>query len=124
MNCEHIQPELAGYHFGVIDEGLRRGLEEHLLACPGCLRSFLDLKRDIETAETGPRPSPALRDRLHATIEGELGMRRSRWERPLALVFAGAAMLAAMLAVNFIAASAGAPPRGLTSSASAPAQRW
>jgi len=115
MSCERIQVELVGYHFGVIDDGLRLQIEEHLAGCPGCLRSFFDLKRDVETAESAPRPSPAVLDRLRASAARELGVgepeRWSWWERPLAFGFGGLMVLVAMIAVTVVAP--GTPPRGL-----------
>ena len=117
MSCERVLPELVTYHFGVIEEGRRREVEEHLLGCPDCLRSFLALKREIETAESGPDPSPAVLDRLRVSAGHELGLPSSRgwswWERPLAFGFASVAVLVAMGAVAALARSPGSAPRGL-----------
>lgn len=117
MSCERILPELVTYHFGVIEEGARRELEEHLVGCPDCLRSFLAIKRDIETAESGPSPSPVVLDRLRVSAAQELGLATSRgwswWERPLAFGFASVAVLVAMGAVAALARSPGSAPRGL-----------
>jgi hypothetical protein len=117
MSCERVLPELVTYHFGVIEDGPRREVEEHLVGCPDCLRSFLALKRDIETAESGPDPSPAVLDRLRVSAAHELGLPTSRgwswWERPLAFGFASVAVLVAMGAVAALARSPGSAPRGL-----------
>jgi anti-sigma factor RsiW len=117
MSCERILPELVTYHFGVIEDGPRREVEEHLVGCPDCLRSFLALKRDIETAESAPDPSPAVLDRLRASAAHELGLPTSRgwswWERPLAFGFASVVVLVAMGAVAALARSPGSAPRGL-----------
>ncbi len=119
MNCERIQPELISYHFGVVENGLRREIEEHLVACPDCLRSFLALKREIETAESRPRPSPAVRHRLRVSAARELGLEPrpwSWWERPLAFGFAGAVTLVAIMQViGSTNGPVGAPPYGLFS---------
>jgi anti-sigma factor RsiW len=116
MTCERALPELVAYHFGVIDDGPRREVEQHLVSCPDCLRTFLAIKRDIETAESGPRPSPAVLDRLRVSAAHELGLPRplrwSWWERPLAFGFAGVAVLVAMGAVAALARSPGSAPRG------------
>jgi hypothetical protein len=37
-------------------------VEAHLLECPACLRGYLALKREIETAQAGPAPAQAARD--------------------------------------------------------------
>ena len=116
MTCERVLPELVTYHFGVIENEPRREVEQHLVSCPDCLRSFLAIKRDIETAESGPRPSPAVLDRLRVSAAHELGLpgprRWSWWERPLAFGFAGVAVLVAMGAVATLARSPGSAPHG------------
>lgn len=117
MTCERVLPELVTYHFGVIEDEPRREVEQHLVSCPDCLRSFLALKRDIETAESGPRPSPAVLERLRVSAAHELGLPRLRrwswWERPLAFSFAGVAVLVAMGAVAALSRWPGSPPHGL-----------
>ena len=119
MSCHDIQQELVGYHFGLVgcDES-RRQIEEHLVSCQACIKAFVALKRDIETAESGPRPSAALRHRLRLSVAGELGLatrsrRWSWWERPFAFGFAGVAVLLAMLAVGVIASSPGSMPHSM-----------
>jgi hypothetical protein len=116
MNCERIQPDLVVYHFGVIEDGPRREVEEHLVCCPDCLRSFLALKRDIETAGSAPRPSPAVLGRLRVSASRELDLLEPRfwswWERPFAFGFAGVVVLVAMGAVTALARWPGNAPRG------------
>lgn len=125
MSCWQIQPELVGYHFGAVDGATRQQVEQHLLECSDCLRSFLALKRDLETAESGPRPSPALSARLRQDVAAELGLvsRPWRWwERPLAFGLAGAAVVVAVLAVGALVNAPGALPHGMqAASVSAPA---
>lgn len=127
MSCERIQPELIPYHFGMIDDGLRREIEEHLVCCTDCLRTFLTLKRDIELADSGPQPSPEVLDRLRASAARELGLlqplRRSWWERPLAFSLAGVVVLVAVGAVTALATGPGSAPRGLGVSTSAACRR-
>jgi anti-sigma factor RsiW len=119
MSCREIEAELVAYHFGEVDEETRRRLEEHLVGCPACLGAFLAIKRDIETAESAPRPSEAARRRLREDVAREIapparGIRRwSWWERPLAFGFAGAAVLVALLAVGQLFTGPGARPHGL-----------
>jgi len=115
MSCQQIEPELVGYHFGVVDDAARQQIENHLLECSGCLRSFLALKRDLETAESGPRPSAALRARLRQDVAVELGLAPQPWrwwERPLAFGFAGAVVIVAILATGALATRPGALPHG------------
>jgi anti-sigma factor RsiW len=118
MSCQEIQAELVAYHFGVVSDEVRRSLESHLVGCPACLKAFLALKREIETAGSGPRPSDTARQRLRSAVARELGVgeRRRRWswwERPLAFSFAAVAVLLAMFAVNVVASSSGSMPHSL-----------
>lgn len=104
MDCPLIRGELVAYHFGSVDEATRDAVEAHLLGCPGCLRAFLALKREIETAGASPRPSPAARERLRQAVARDLASRASAarplwWRRPLAFGFVTAAAAAAMLLV-------------------------
>jgi anti-sigma factor RsiW len=125
MSCDEIQQELVGYHFGIVEpDEARRRLEDHLVSCQACIEAFVALKRDIETAESGPRPSAAVRQRLRLAVAEELGVaappsrRWSWWERPLALGFAGVAVFLAMLAVGVIASSPGSMPHSMIAPAS------
>lgn len=115
MDCRLIEPDLVPYHFGDIEEEARLQVEQHLTECPQCLRDFIALKREMETAPA--RPSTAAKDRLRRAVLREVGTRRvtwSWWERPLAAAFASAAVFAAMLTVHVIASSEGAPPHTMT----------
>jgi anti-sigma factor RsiW len=114
MDCDVIQPDLVAYHFGVIEQGARRAVEEHLVGCPICLGDFLTLKREIETADA--RPSVAAKDRLRRAVAREIGATPSHpgwswWERPLALGLAGVTLVCAMFAVHVLASSPGSAPR-------------
>ncbi len=105
MDCKLTQTELLAYHFGTIAAGTRADVEEHLLSCPTCLRSFLALKRELETGGASPRPSDEARVRLRSAVAAELRTRRplrtetTWWRRPLAFGFAAAAGMATMIAV-------------------------
>lgn len=119
MNCSVIAPELTAYHFGAVSPESRQEIELHLLSCRECLKQFLDLKREIETAESEPSASPATRQRLRRAVKQELDQRLGRrtwawWERPLAFGFAGAAVVIAMLAMHAVSTGPGAMPRTLT----------
>jgi len=119
MSCEATQPDLVAYHFGVISDEARGALEAHLLSCPDCLGAFIALKREIETAELDPRPSPAARQRLRLAVAEELGIRQPRrarwswWERPLAFGVASAAVAAALLLLSMISTMTGSMPHTL-----------
>ena len=116
MNCHRIQPELVAYHFGVVSDETRSDVEGHLLRCPECLESFLALKREIETAESGPCPSPAARERLRRAVTQELGQPRREWawwERPLAFGLASAAVVAATFVMRALTSGQGSMPHAL-----------
>lgn len=124
MKCDDVQPELVAYHFGVISDETRENIDTHLLECARCLRSFLGLKRAVETADAGPYPSADSRDRLRRAVAIELERRLSRrrwswWEKPAAFVFAGSALVAALLTMRALTSGPGAPPHSLASSAAA-----
>ncbi|MGC4117634.1 MAG: zf-HC2 domain-containing protein [Myxococcales bacterium] len=106
MDCQLIRGELVAYHFGSVEERTRDQVEAHLLECPGCLKGYLALKREIETAQAGPAPSQSARDRLRRAVAQEVGKKRAAaveaanpgwWRRPLAFGFAAASAAAVML---------------------------
>lgn len=118
MNCAVVSPELVSYHFGAVSAESRQEIELHLLSCSACLRRFLDLKREIETAESEPAASPATRQRLRRSVKQELDRRLGRrtwawWERPLAFGFAGAAVVIALLVTQSVQTGGGSGPRTL-----------
>ena len=116
LSCREIEPELVGYHFGEVERESRSDIEAHLLECRACLRDFLALKREIETAETDVAPSRAARLALREAVAKEVRSperRWSWWERPFAVVFAGAAVAVAFLAVQNIASGPGKMPHAL-----------
>jgi anti-sigma factor RsiW len=117
MTCDQCQAELTGFQLGVVDGGVRDALEEHLQGCAGCLRSFLRLKRAMETAELEPAPSDAVRMRLRASVAAELSASQAPadrpwrwWERPLAFALAGASVLVAFAFVQGLSLTQGFPP--------------
>jgi len=125
MSCSRIEPELVGYHFGVVSTEIRKEVELHLTGCSDCLASFFAIKREVETAPVGERPSKLARARLRQAIAQTLGdqarTRRSWfwWERPLAFGFAAAVVIAAMIGVRQLAQSNGTAPRTLALEAAA-----
>ena len=116
MDCEMTKSELVAYLFGIVENGARTGVEQHLLGCSSCLRDFIALKRAAETAEA--EPSRGARERLRSAVADELKSRAPRsswswWERPLAVALAGLMVVMAMVFVRRIAESPGAPPRAM-----------
>lgn len=105
MDCKLIRPDLVAYHFGSVEARSRDAVEAHLVECRGCLKAYLALKREIETAGASPAPSQAARERLRRAVAREVALRPGGsmetgwWRRPLAFAFAAAASAAVMLAV-------------------------
>lgn len=125
MTCETMEPELVAYHFGTVDPEARAAVEDHLVGCAACLRSFVALKRDIETGEAEPAPSKASRDRLRLAVMHELHPSSPArpwrwWERPLAFGLAGAAVFAAFVTVYEVSVGPGAAPWSVSARMRAP----
>ncbi|MBN8227539.1 zf-HC2 domain-containing protein [Corallococcus macrosporus] len=119
MSCHTVAPELVAYHFGTLDPEARQAVEDHLPECTKCLREFIALKRELETSEEGPLPSPQARDRLRLAVAREVRPQAvtrawSRWERPLALGGALAALAAALLVTYGASVREEVPPRALS----------
>ncbi len=115
MSCTTIQPELVAYHFAELSPETRSDVEEHLLACHRCLADFIDLKRAIE-ADDGDCPSDDLRLALRRAVASELApppRAWSWWERPAALLLAGATVLVALMVLHAVSTGDGAPPHSL-----------
>src|SRR3954468_20424917 len=92
MDCGLIRPELVMFHFGDVDADTRDDIEEHLAGCAPCVRAFLALKREIETApEHGEVPRAAARDRLRRAVSAELATRRPVHRVAWGTAFAAAA---------------------------------
>jgi hypothetical protein len=91
MDCTLIQTDLIGYHFATLGDDERRVIEEHLVACSGCLRTYLALKAHVDgAAHQGEGPSEAARLRLRAAVEARfkptVARRWRRWlTRPVPL---------------------------------------
>ncbi len=104
MSCTTIQPELVAYHFGELSPETRSDVEEHLLSCRRCLSEFIDLKRAIETGD-GDRPSDDTRLALRRAVAAELAPPPrpwSWWERPTALLLAGATVVVALMVLQAV----------------------
>lgn len=121
MTCREIEPDLVGYHFGVLDDRERAAVESHLVSCPDCVAAFVALKRAIEIGEQAARPSDAARARLRAAVAAELGLGvrpahapRRWWERPVALAVAASVVAVASATTNELTSGPGSPPYALS----------
>jgi len=129
MTCDKIQPELVGYHFGLLPEEVRATVEAHLATCRDCVSAFIEVKRAIEVGETGddaPLPSSAAEARLRRAVAAELGLApevpetraaaaaRRRWERPIAFAVAASFVLLAARATKVMTSGPGAPPHAVS----------
>ena len=68
QDCGRFDEDLIPYVLGLVDDEARARLDEHLLGCATCLRAFLESKRQLERHGGGPRPSPAVKERLRADL--------------------------------------------------------
>ena len=110
----HIEPELTGYHFGVLDDETRRRVEVHLIECPECVRAFVEIKRAIETSEAAPAPSNAARARLRKAVRAEMGIaERAWWERPVAIALAASVVLVSTATMHALTTTDASPPHAL-----------
>jgi anti-sigma factor RsiW len=79
MDCPLIQADLIAYHFGVLPDGERRRVEEHLVACSACLRTYLSLKAHVDRGARGDeQPSERARLALRAAVEQRFRPTRGR----------------------------------------------
>ena len=110
----HVESELAGYHFGVLDDETRRRVEAHLMECPECVRAFVEIKRAIESSEEAPAPSNAARSRLRRAVKREMGIaERTWWERPVAIALAASVVLVSTATMHALTTTDGSPPHAL-----------
>lgn len=112
----HVESELVGYHFALVEGDERKRIEDHLASCRECLHAFLDVKRAIETGAEGPEPSRKARERLRNAVFSELhpSPKRARWERPVAFAVAASVVLFAGAATRVITSGPGSPPYALS----------
>lgn len=117
MTCERIDPLLVGFCLGLSTSDERAEVEAHLVECVACVRQFLSLKRDLETA-ADERPARAgTRAKIRGAVAQELGLAppsaRRWWERPMAVAFATAAVWASIFTVHALAVGPGKAPYAL-----------
>lgn len=103
MNCDEVKGSLVGWHFADLEPGPRAEVEAHLPGCAGCVAEFMALKRSVELAEAGPRPSAAARARLREAVSVELmGPPRRWWEPIVTLGFATASVVFAVFVLDLL----------------------
>ena len=100
MDCGLV--DLVGYHFATLDDDARARVDEHLVRCTACLRTFIAIKHRVED-ERGDKPSDAARARLRRAVEERFrptpAARVKRWlRRPIPLYHGLAAAVLALLA--------------------------
>ena len=108
MDCRVIAADLIAYHFGSTPDDARLRIDEHLLGCTDCLRSYLALKHHFaEGVSLGERPSPAARQRLRDAVASEFRpsapARAARWLRRPIPLYQGVAAAAVVLALALVA---------------------
>jgi anti-sigma factor RsiW len=130
MDCALTQGRLVEYHFATLEEADRQAVEEHLVVCTGCLRTYLALKAHADRAgasgpsTAGEMPSDAARERLRAAVAARFrptpARRVRRWlSRPVPF-YQGLAVAAV---VAIAAALAPTLARSVRSTAAHPAER-
>jgi hypothetical protein len=103
VDCTLIQGRLVGYHFATLDDAERASVEEHILSCGACLRTYVALKAHVDrAAHDHEGPSEAARLRLRAAVEARFratpARRLRRWlTRPVPL-YQGLAVACVVLA--------------------------
>ena len=100
MTCDESKDQLAAFHFGELELHKRTQLEEHVTTCLHCVRELIELKRDVELCEGGPRPSGEARRDLREAVAAELGLRWNWWERPVAFFLAATSVVLAVFLVQ------------------------
>lgn len=68
MDCAGVASHLVAYHLATLGAEERDAIDEHLLACRSCLRTYLHLKH---ASEHGPldKPDPEVKRRLRGAVE-------------------------------------------------------
>jgi predicted anti-sigma-YlaC factor YlaD len=94
MTDKHLAHDLLRFHLGASEDTEHAAVESHLLACRECLEAYLGLKRRFDfAAATDERPSPAVRERLRATVRRRAVPYRGVRAFAFGAAFAAAALL-------------------------------
>ena len=99
MTCDETKHELPGFHFSELSAGVRCEVEAHLVTCLSCVSDLVALKRAVELAQEGPRPSDLARRALRDAVTAQLIPWRW-WERPVAFFVAASSVVLAVLVVQ------------------------
>jgi hypothetical protein len=70
MQCELIEKDIVGFHFGLLDSDRRKPVEDHLCECENCLRAFLTVKGhfEIDFDDSIPKPSTEMKAKLFSEV--------------------------------------------------------
>jgi anti-sigma factor RsiW len=103
MDCALTQENLIAYHFGTLEGPARESVEEHLVACTSCLKTYLALKAHLDVAHAGrggAGPSEAARLRLREAVQRRFrptpARRVRRWLTHPVPLYQGLAVAAAV----------------------------
>ncbi len=113
MDC--VVVDLVSYHFGTLEEGARDAIDDHLLGCTACLRSYLALKRQVARGVGGEVPSDAVRARLRGAVAerfrpSTLARARGWMSRPIPFYQGLAAAVLALVVAALLPAFADKTP--------------
>lgn len=109
MDCAGVAGHLVAYHVGTVSSDERNVVEEHLVGCTACLKTYLALKRAADRMES-ERPRPEVRARLRAEVARAFPARADANRRPRVAVLArriplyqGVALAALAAAIALVA---------------------
>jgi len=82
MNCQLCQKELDAYREGLLPDGIKVPVEEHLKSCKICAESYqlMILANTVMDKEKTIQSNPFLATRIMAEIE-ELELQREQYQR-------------------------------------------
>jgi anti-sigma factor RsiW len=67
MDCPGIASQLVAYHLGLLPDAEADVVDEHLVGCRACLKTYLAVKRGSDKAELDG-PGPGVKARLRAEV--------------------------------------------------------
>ncbi|HEY8074050.1 MAG TPA: hypothetical protein VIF62_08075 [Labilithrix sp.] len=102
MDCAGVASLLLAYHLATTSDEERDAIDAHLLACNGCLRTYLALKRAAERG-TMDRPSNETHARLRAEVARTFAKPRVVFLRRRIPLYQGLAFAAIAAAITLVA---------------------